>query len=378
MAKFTLQSMDITKRDIMNYKYTLEDVKKSSSRELFKVVSLFAGGGGSSLGYRLAGGKVLGINEFIPAAQDAYHKNFPDTHIFKQDVRELTGQMILDQFGIKKGELDILDGSPPCSSFSTAGLREKGWGRVKKYSDKAQRTDDLFFEFVRILKEVQPKVFVAENVKGITIGSAANLLGGEQLDLFDFYKSTIYQSLKDAGYDVRYKVITAKQYGVPQSRSRTIFIGVRNDLQEQYNFNIDYHNGIDNKANLKDAFADLEHTQSELDDADISRYAIGDELKKLNPGEQSDKYFSLMKQSPDSYAGTLTQSAGSISAASIAHWDDRKFTVKECIRIMGFPDDYYLGDNYQQRIERLGRAVAPPMYKYVVGQIYKNILSKLN
>ena len=82
--------------------YNLQYVKDQSAKKLFNVVSLFAGGGGSSLGYRLAGGKVLGINEFVPAAQDAYHKNFPDTHIFKQDVRELTGKMILDKFNLKE------------------------------------------------------------------------------------------------------------------------------------------------------------------------------------------------------------------------------------------------------------------------------------
>jgi DNA (cytosine-5)-methyltransferase 1 len=353
--------------------YDLKYVKEQSAKNLFNVVSLFAGGGGSSTGYRLAGGKVLGINEFIPAAQDAYHKNYPDTHIFKQDVRELTGKMILDQFGLKRGELDILDGSPPCSSFSTAGLREKGWGRVKKYSDSAQRTDDLFFEFVRILEEVQPKVFVAENVKGITIGSAADLLGSEEVDLFGYWKNTIYHSLVSAGYKVRFKVLYAKDYGVPQSRSRTIFIGVRNDIDTR----ISYADPLGGIVTLEDAFADLEHTQQELDECDISRYSIGEELKKLKPGEQSDKYFSLMKQRPDSYAGTLTQSAGNISAASIAHWDDRKFTVKECIRIMGFPDDYYLGENYKDKIERLGRAVAPPCYMYVIGKIYEDILSKV-
>ena len=148
--------------------YDMNFVREQSSKELFKVISLFAGGGGSSTGYRLAGGKVLAINEFVPAAQESYAKNYPDTYIFKQDIRELTGDIILEQLGLKKGELDILDGSPPCSSFSTAGLRQKGWGRVKKYSDLEQRTDDLFFEFARILKELQPKVFVAENVKGLS------------------------------------------------------------------------------------------------------------------------------------------------------------------------------------------------------------------
>jgi DNA (cytosine-5)-methyltransferase 1 len=371
--------MDFNKENIMKpTTYTLDEVKKSSARNLFNVVSLFAGGGGSSLGYRLAGGKVLGINEFIPTAQDAYERNFPETHIFRQDVRELTGEMILKQFDLKQGELDILDGSPPCSSFSTAGLREKGWGRIKKYSDSAQRTDDLFFEFVRVLDEVKPKVFVAENVKGITLGGAADLLGSPQLDLFGFHPKTIFHSLESAGYTVRFKVITAKQYGVPQSRARTIFIGVRNDILEANpDIFIEYHKGFEDIVTLRDAFADLEHTAEDLAECNIDKYAIGEELKKLDLGEQSDKYFSLIKLHPDKYAGTLTQSAGNISAASIAHWDDRKLTVKEAIRVMGFPDDYYLGENYKDKIERLGRAVTPPMYKYVIGHIHETILSKI-
>jgi DNA (cytosine-5)-methyltransferase 1 len=218
--------------------YNLDFVKQQSSKELFNVVSLFAGGGGSSTGYRLAGGKVLAINEFIPAAQDAYAINYPETYIFKQDIRDLTGEMILNQIGFKKGELDILDGSPPCSSFSMAGLREKGWGIEKKYSDSSQRTDDLFFEFARILKEVQPKVFICENVKGITMGEASNLLGSEQINIFGEEKNTIYHTLVNCGYNVRYKVLNAKHFSVPQSRERTIFIGVRKDIKKQITFPI--------------------------------------------------------------------------------------------------------------------------------------------
>ena len=154
--------------------YNLDLVKKQSDKALFNVISTFAGGGGSSTGYRLAGGKILAINEFIPEAQRVYGINYPETHIFREDIRELNGEYILNTLNLKKGELDVLDGSPPCSSFSVSGLREEGWGRVKKYSDSKQRTDDLFFEFARLLNEIQPKVFICENVKGITIGEASD------------------------------------------------------------------------------------------------------------------------------------------------------------------------------------------------------------
>ena len=350
--------------------YDLDLVKRQSNKELFKVVSLFAGGGGSSTGYRLAGGKILAINEFIPAAQEAYAKNYPETHIFKQDVRKLTGKIILETLNLKSGELDILDGSPPCSSFSLAGLREKGWGKEKKYSDSSQVTDDLFFEFARIIKEVQPKVFIAENVKGITMGAAKSLLGSEQTDMFGAHEDTIYHTLVNAGYKVRFKVISAKDYGVPQSRARTIFIGVRNDINKK----ISYPKPLDSKVTLMDAFQGLEHTEAELLECNIDKYAIGAELRKIKQGEASEKYFSLVKQRENRYSDTLTQTAGVISAAGIAHWDNRKFTVKEAIRIMSFPDDYYLGENYRNKIERLGRAVAPLMMAAVAKHVYNTIL----
>jgi DNA (cytosine-5)-methyltransferase 1 len=350
--------------------YNLEYVKKESAKEKFKVVSLFAGGGGSSTGYRLAGGKILAINEFVPEAQRVYEINYPETHIFKQDIRALRGKYILKKLNLKVGELDILDGSPPCSSFSTAGKREKGWGEVKKYSDKSQRTDDLFYEFSRILKELQPKVFIAENVKGITMGAAADLLGSEQEELFGGHQDTIFHTLKSCGYQVRFEVLNSKHYGVPQGRQRTIFIGVRNDIKKQITYPKISHDII----NLEKAFADLKPTQEELDECNIEKYAIYKEMLKLKPGEQSEKYFSLVKLDPKKVSYTLTQTAGNQGAASIAHWDNRKFTVKECIRIMSFPDDYYLGDTYKNKVERLGRAVPPLMMKAVAEHIYKTIL----
>ena len=102
----------------------MEDVRKGSSKALFKCVSAFAGGGGSSIGYRLAGGKVLGAIEFVPEAERTYRRNFPDTFVDRRDIREVLeddAKGLLDRLGIWVGDLDILDGSPPCSEFSSAG-----------------------------------------------------------------------------------------------------------------------------------------------------------------------------------------------------------------------------------------------------------------
>jgi DNA (cytosine-5)-methyltransferase 1 len=187
------------------------------------VVSTFAGGGGSSTGYRMTGAHVLYANEFVSAAAHTYQTNArPQTIVDTTDVRKVTGAAILEQIGLGVGELDIFDGSPPCSAFSTAGRRESGWGKAKEYSDdKVQVVDDLFFEYARLVREIQPKVFVAENVSGLVKGAAKG------------YFLRILQALRACGYQVEAKLLDASWLGVPQARQRLIFIGVRNDLGRQ-------------------------------------------------------------------------------------------------------------------------------------------------
>jgi DNA (cytosine-5)-methyltransferase 1 len=188
----------------------------------FTAASTFSGCGGSSLGYRMAGFRLLYANEFIPAAQDSYRANAADyTHLDTRDIRQVQPQDILTACGLSVGELDLFDGSPPCASFSTAGKRESGWGKVKKYSDSEQRTDDLFFEYARLLRGIQPRVFVAENVSGLVKGTAKG------------YFLEILKELKGCGYKVGCKVLDAQWLGVPQARQRTIFVGVREDLKAE-------------------------------------------------------------------------------------------------------------------------------------------------
>lgn len=350
----------------------VKDVIEESNKKLFKVVSTFAGGGGSSLGYRLAGGDILAINEFVESARDTYRANWPNTKIYPSDIRELKGETILNDLNLKKGELDILDGSPPCASFSLSGNREKDWGKEKKYSDKVQTTDDLFFEYARLIDEIKPKTFIAENVKGLLIGSAKDFFGSSQLGLFGGHNETIYHTLSNLGYKVYYRVLNAKNYGVPQSRERLIIVGVRNDI----NIPFKYPKPNNYIFNLKEAFETLEYTKEELDEVNIERFAIYKEAIKLKEGDQSDKYFNLIKSNSKKPSGTLTQTAGAIGAASIIHWDNRKFTVKEAKRIMSFPDDYILEGTYREKVERLGRAVPPLLMRAVAKQIYNLILSK--
>lgn len=139
----------------------------------YNVVSTFSGGGGSCLGYRMAGYKVLWANEFVEEAQKTYRANHPNVHLDTRDIRDIKPEDILEQTGLKKGQLDLFDGSPPCCAFSTAGKREKAWGKKRAYSDnKVQTIEDLFNEYIRLLNGLKPKTFVAENVSGMVKGTA--------------------------------------------------------------------------------------------------------------------------------------------------------------------------------------------------------------
>lgn len=185
----------------------------------FTAASSFSGCGGSSLGYRMAGFRMGWASEFIPAAQDTYRANAsPHTHLDTRDIRDVTGKDVLNAIGLNVGELDLWDGSPPCSPFSTAGKREAGWDVIKQYSDTKQRVDDLFFEYARLVQEIQPRTFVAENVSGLVKGTAKG------------YFKLVLRALKEAGYRVEARLLNASWLGVPQSRQRLIFIGVREDL----------------------------------------------------------------------------------------------------------------------------------------------------
>lgn len=324
----------------------------------FEVVSTFAGGGGSSLGYRMAGGKVLAIVEFIDEACKTYRANWQSTKIIQKDIRQVTGQEILDAIGKKQGELDILDGSPPCSAFSTAGSREKGWGKTKKYSDSSQaNVEDLFFEYIRLLRDIKPKVFIAENVSGLVKGSAKG------------YFNHIMRELKASGYVVTCKVLDAKYLGVPQSRNRTIFVGVREDLWKDEYKGCTHPKPFDYIVTLEQAFKGLNFTLEDKQETDLTRFKVYDLLKTLKQGEQHHKAFTLVKASPKSYSPCIKATTGKIGARESYHWDNRAFTVNEIKRIMSVPDDFILTGTYQQKVERMGRMVAPFMMREVAKQI---------
>jgi len=360
-----------------------------------RMVSTFSGCGGSCLGFRMAGYRTLWASEFVPIAAETYRLNHPGVHVDERDIREVQAQDILDTAGLGVGELDVFEGSPPCASFSTAGKREAGWGKVKKYSDMKQRTDDLFFEYIRLLEGLQPKVFVAENVKGLVMGKAKG------------YFVQIHAAMKQAGYRVSCRVLDAQYFGVPQHRERAIFVGVRNDLEVAPSHPKPQTQPVALKEALpwivargsnagfgtKDGWKDSEEPSATigttpttgngasapgqcLADTSIEGYAIGDEWDKLKPGGQSEKYFQLVKADPSKPSPCITQAGGAGSIACVTHpYEKRKFTIPELRRICGFPDDFQLPGTYAQQWERLGRAVPPPMMQAVAAHIRDEILT---
>ena len=169
------------------------------------IISTFAGCGGSSLGYKWAGFKELLAIEWDQNAVDTFKLNFPDVPVWQKDIREVKGKEILEFTGLKPGQLDVLDGSPPCQGFSMAR------GKRSVTDDR----NDLSYEFIRLINELKPKVFVMENVAGMVKGKMRGRF------------KEIMIALKETGYNVRCKMMNSVYYDVPQSRQRLIWIGVK-------------------------------------------------------------------------------------------------------------------------------------------------------
>ena len=376
-----------------NYKrYTLQDTLDSEKRSLFNVLSTFAGGGGSSTGYRLAGGKILAVNEFVPEAQNTYRENYPNTTIVPGDIKELTGTYLMEQAGVKVSELDILDGSPPCSAFSMAGSVSHGEGRThadafgkkKQYSDikGVENVEDLFFEFLRVAKDIKPKVIIGENVEGLTMGEAKE------------YFHKIQNTFEDIGYLIVANVLDSSYFGVPQSRKRCFFIGVREDVAEKVGINFMtmyqlYPDKNDFRTTLGEAINDVVNEDKEeleyLFDKISPERAVGKTLMKMP--KDPDKvltgmdyhakghHFNLKRSSLRKPCPTITAMGNLAGVAGTCHpIEDRKFTIKELKRIMSLPEDFKLTGKLNKKSERIGRMVPPLMMKALAESVYNKVL----
>ncbi len=333
----------------------------------YEGISTFSGAGGSCLGHLMAGVKILWANEFVKAAQDTYKANFPNTFLDHRDIRQITPEDLLETIKRGKGEIDLMDGSPPCAAFSNSGKRHKQWGEVRKYSDTYQRVDDLFYEFSRLLEGVQPKVFIAENVQGLVRGVAKGVF------------KEVLTTLKNCGYTVEAKLLKADRLGIPTTRPRLFFVGVRNDLgltpawpkPLPYQYTIrDAIPWID----LPDDHPDVPYVDPEVS---MENYAVGKRWERLAVGQQDKVRFNLIRTHPDKPCPTITQ-RNDASVASVTHpYMKRKFSIIELKLLSSFPADFELTGDFKKQSERIGRAVPPLMMKAITAALVDGVLSKV-
>ncbi len=317
------------------------------------VISLFAGGGGSSLGYSMAGFRELLAVEWDDNAVRTFRANFPDVPVYHGDIATLSVEQALDMAGIQPGELDVLDGSPPCQGFSTAG---------KRILDDPR--NQLFREFVRLLRGLRPKVFVMENVSGMVKGKMKLLF------------AEIMQELRASGYRVKARLLNAMWFGVPQSRERVIFIGVREDL------------GIE-PSHPKPEWQPVACADA-IEGADTSGVPkLTDRYGKLWPlvplGKSAEDvlkegkgYTDCQKLHPRKPSFTLRKTQTGRGFATIVHWaEPRALSVGEGKRLQSFPDEFVITGTYQEQWAIIGNSVPPLMMEAITRHIRKEILAKI-
>lgn len=316
-----------------------------------KFISTFCGTGGSSLGYKLAGYQGILSIDFDPHAVECYRANFPDTPCWLRSIYDLSAENIFKFTGLKKGELDLFDGSPPCQGFSLSGKR-----------NVTDKRNNLFLEYTRLVNDLAPKVFVMENVAGMVSGK----MKGKFIE--------IMSKLKALNYNVKCKLMNSKYYGVPQSRPRLIFIGVRKDLGKDPIFPIPNTKVITCGEALKD-YEESEKPNRKYITPGLKKYAM-----LLQQGESASKYhptgslFGLIRLNENKPCNTIIKSAGT----GLLHYKDNLnfLSVNELKILCSFPIDWKLGDSRGKAIDRLGNAVMPRFMEKVALTIKEEILEK--
>lgn len=340
----------------LHYNWTLKDAHFPKNRG--KVFSCFSCGGGSTMGYKLAGFDVIGNNEIDPRMMAAYQANHHPRFPFLEPIQTFKDRPDLPD---ELFDLDILDGSPPCSSFSMAGNREDDWGKEKKFREGQadQVLDTLFFDFIDLAKRLKPKIVIAENVKGLLMGDAKD------------YVNRILIAFDKAGYFVRYDLLDASKMGVPQRRERVFFCAIRKDLYKG-----EFDDMFQTEPSLRLKFDEREVPYKEIEQpyrpgvqgrhisAGILPY-----WEKIGPGDSCAKvhpkghYFQEIKLDPNRALNTLRAVSNSYYHYSIP----RKLYDDEIIMGGSFPADYdFCGS---QAIYIIGMSVPPLMTARVADAI---------
>lgn len=328
------------------YKWYLKDgyPAKGIEKHDCTVFGTFICGGGSTMGYKLAGYNHLGGVEIDPPIADVYKINHNPKYLFLEDIRAFNQR---EDLPAELYNLDLLDGSPPCSSFSMAGNREKDWGKDKVFREGQahQRLDDLVFVYIETIKKLQPKGALLENVKGLITGNAKA------------YVKKMKAEIEKAGYQVQIFLLNAASMGVPQKRERVFFICQRNDLKLpklELNFN--------EKAIF---FGSLDFCQLPCNLTELS-------LSRWNKTKQGDPIGSF--QSDLRFSNTEVSQTIRSQGHAYHSEQPRYLSKKELCQIGSYPLDYNFKNVEPKYL--IGMSVPPVMTAQIAHQIWLQWLSK--
>lgn len=358
-------------------------------------VSTFSGSGGSSLGLKSAGWTIPYAVEFTPQGKATYEANHPTTFVDQRDIRDIDPQDILDHLGLKPGELDLLEGSPPCSSFSAAGVRagstfEERVGKVKLYSAGIkQRTDDLFEEWVRLAAGLRPKALLAENVPDMLKGDHIKEPNSGRAYLY-----MIQSMLGELGYDLHVGVYSSLWVGCATMRKRLILIGLRKDIGEvprpklsgdgytlrealdalpgpipEDEWNYCWADGTGKQPDgspMPNCKNDPATCEKHIQVNGRCAYTVAKFWAETPIGGFHDVRITLGRADWNKPCPTFTAAGANSGASAIMHPDQcRRFTATETKWMSGFPYDYVLTGTPADRYERVARAVTPPLYEAI-------------
>lgn len=337
------------------WKWYLSDLEGGSKNGL-KVFSCFSCGGGSSMGYKLAGYDVIGNVEIDPRVMSVYKKNNHPKYSFLMDVRKFL-DIPNEELPEELFHLDILDGSPPCSVFSTAGEREKGWNKEKMFREgqAKQKLDDLFFFFIEIARKLQPRVVIAENVSGLLKGNAKG------------YVNEIFHAFDMAGYKTQLFLLNAAHMGVPQKRERCFFIAQRKD-QEFCKLSLSFkeptipfgavrsEDGVEMKDGIDKTLLN-KRISTDMSIADISKRVRGKEAGYARTIMHDDMPAFTLVSGGDSYRMC----------------DGKKISDADIVAIQTFPQDYDFAPETAKYI--CGMSVPPVMMAQIASALYEQWFS---
>lgn len=314
-----------------------------------KVFSCFACGGGSTMGYKLAGCEVLGCCEIDPRMNKVYVQNHHPKYNYMEDIRDFNKREDLPE---ELYNLDILDGSPPCSTFSMAGQREEAWGKKKKFREgqKEQTLDDLLFIFIDTVAKLRPKVVIMENVEGLMLGNAWK------------YVQEIYKKFDNIGYKVKHWLLKGEQMGVPQTRHRVFFIATRLDFDlNSINLSFDYEPVLFKEVKAGTGGKVSSSVCTMLQNANENDKALADvNLRLYGKGSR----FNEMIVWDNKLAPTI-HTHGFYRGNDIT-----KFSMEDYRNCQTFPQDYDFGSEAASYI--CGMSVPPVMMKRVVVRLIES------